>query len=447
MKLVRPGWTSLILWAVLLVALCPAPGASSRASFPSAPLPFVTPRNAYLSASNCSRLPPPSGNIIHVETVAELQNAVANLTSGTTILIADGTYDLTNTLNIRNADNVAIRSASGDRQSVILRGRGMSNSTYGNVPHVIAIYDASDVTIADMTLRDAYYHLVQIHGEDGPQRPLLYNLHLIDSGEQFIKGSTAGPPGPYSDDGEVACSLIEYTNQARSWYTNGVDILGGAGWIIRDNIFRNIRYSGSLAGPAVLMWRNSLDTIVERNLFIECARGIALGLSAPDSNSRGGETTYDHQGGIVRNNFIYRLGEGDIGITVNYARDFKIYHNTVLLNSTFPWGAIEYRFIASGGDIRYNLTDAPIWQRDGASATLAGNITNAQLSWFVSPATGDLHLNASAAAAIDHAVSLADVPDDYDGAARPIGPSPDVGADEYRPPLDDEKIYLPLLTR
>ena len=51
--------------------------------------------------------------------------------------------------------------------------------------------------------------------------------------------------------------------------------------------------------------------------------------------------------------------------------------------------------------------------------------------WFINPAAGDLHLKPTTAAAIDHAATLADVPDDYDGAARPIGPTPDVGADEY----------------
>jgi hypothetical protein len=367
-----------------------------------------------------------------VDTVAELQNAVANLTSNTTILIADGTYDLTHTLVIDGANNVAIRGASGNRGAVVLRGRGMSNSNYGNVPHIFLVQAANDVLIADMTLRDAYFHLVQIQGEQGAQRPKLYNLRMVDSGEQFVKGSTAGAPGPYADGGLVACSTIEYTNRARSDYTNGVDVLAGADWVIRDNVFRNIRApAGQLAGPAVLMWRNSLDTVVERNLFIECDRAIALGLSAPDSNSRGGETTYDHQGGVVRNNFIYRAGDGDVGITVNYARAAAIYHNTVLLNGTFPWGAIEYRFGATTADLRNNLTDAPIWQRDGAAGTLGGNVTTAQPGWFANAATGDLHLTAAASAALDKAAALSAVADDYDGDARPLGSAADIGADEY----------------
>jgi hypothetical protein len=387
-------------------------------------------------ASVCPPLPPPSGNIVNVATVAALQSAVDNLTSNTTILIADGTYDLTNLLNIRGVNNVTLRSASGNREAVILRGKGMSNSNYGNVPHVIAIYDANDVTIADLTLRDAYYHLVQVHGEDGPQRPRFYNLHLMDAGEQFIKGSTnpAQLPRQYADDGTVECSLFEYADRARSYYTNAVDVLAGANWIIRDNVFRRIRAPvGQLAGPAILMWRNSLNTIVERNQFIECDRAVALGLSPPDANSRNGETTYDHQGGIIRNNFVYRAAgsaTGDVGLAVNYANNYQVHHNTVLLNDSFPW-TIEYRFSVSNGALAYNLTDGPILQRDSAQGATTGNLTNATLSWFVNPASGDLHLKASAVAAINQALPLANVLKDVDDDPRPIGPAPDIGADEY----------------
>lgn len=388
------------------------------------------------SAQPCAPLPPPVGPVVDVATEAALQSAVQGLTSGTTIRVADGVYDLTNTLRVRNGvADVTIRGASGDRDAVVLRGRGMSNSNYGNVPHVFLIEDANDVTLADMTLRDAWFHNVQIRGEVGPQRVRLYNLHLIDSGEQQIKGSTAGVFGLYADDGEVACSLIEYTDRARSDYTNGVDILAGARWTIRDNLFRNIRAPiGSLAGPTILMWRNCLDTVVERNQFLECDRAIALGLSPPDANSRDGEGTYDHQGGIVRNNMIHRAAgaaTGDVGITVNYARDFKLHHNSVVLEGTFPW-TIEYRFAVSDGAIAYNLTDGPILPRDGATATLSGNLTNAQPSWFLAPVTGDLHLDPSATAAIDQAAPLAAVADDFDGDARPIGVQADIGADELR---------------
>jgi hypothetical protein len=384
------------------------------------------------ASAACAPLSAAGDHEVTVRSTAELQSAVDNLTSGTTILIEDGVYDLTNTLNIRGVSGVTIRSASGNRDAVVMRGRGMANADYGNVPHILAVYDATDVLIADLTMRDAYHHLIQIHGESDADGVHLYNLHLIDSGEQFVKGSTAGNPGPYADDGVVECSLFEYTDRARSDYTNGVDVLAGSGWIIRDNVFRNIRAPvGQLAGPAVLMWRNSLDTIVERNLFIECDRAIALGLSTPDANTRDGNTTYDHQGGVIRNNMIYREGPGDVGITVNYARDVAIYHNTVTQNGTFPWAAIEYRFSATSAVIANNLTDGPIWQRDGASGSVAGNITDGTSDWFVDAGAGDLHLSAAADEAIDTTSGPALVNDDFDGHFRPVGTAADVGADEY----------------
>jgi hypothetical protein len=386
------------------------------------------------ASGNCDPLPAPTGEIVNVSSVSELQNAVANLNSNTTILIADGTYDLTSTLVINGGvSDVSIRGASGNQDGVILRGRGMSNSSYGNTPHGFLIGNSNNVLIADLTIRDFYFHNVQIQGEQNAHATHLYNLKLIDAGEQLVKVSTAGPPGPYADDGIVECSYLGYTERARSWYTNGVDVLAGARWIIRDNVFENIRApSGELAGPAILMWRNSIDTIAERNLFVECDRAIAFGLSTPDpSIARDGSATYDHQGGIIRNNIIYREGPGDIGITVNYARDYKIYHNTVILNGTFPYGAIEYRFSASNGEIFYNLTDAPIWRRDAANGTLLGNITDASTNWFVDPANHDLHLAESATPAIDSAGSLTDITDDFDGDTRPSGNAPDIGADEF----------------
>jgi outer membrane protein assembly factor BamA len=80
----------------------------------------------------------------------------------------------------------------------------------------------------------------------------------------------------------------------------------------------------------------------------------------PGENARDGETVYDNQNAIIRNNFIYRAGDGDVGITVNKARNVKIYNNTVILNGTFPWN-IEYRF-------------KMFWLMEGALFTDVGNI-------------------------------------------------------------------------
>jgi hypothetical protein len=113
-----------------------------------------------------------------------------------------------------------------------------------------------------------------------------------------------------------------------------------------------------------------------------------------------------------------------VGITLNYARNAEVYNNTILLNGTFPYGAIEYRFSATSADIRYNLTDAPIWRRDGASGSVSGNVTNAQAGWFAYAATADLHLLPADSTLIDQAVTLAAVPDDFDGTCGRNGSAP-----------------------
>jgi hypothetical protein len=61
-------------------------------------------------------------------------------------------------------------------------------------------------------------------------------------------------------------------------------------------------------------------------------------------------------------------------------------------------------------------------------------VTNARPGWFVDATAGDLHLNATATAAIDRASAHPDVARHYDQEARPLGSAADVGADELRAP-------------
>jgi len=381
---------------------------------------------ALTRACDAPPLPPPAGNVVSVSTEGALRNAISSLTSNTTVLVAPGTYNLTSTLSIKNGvQNVAIRGSTNSCDDVVLVGRGMSNSNYGSVPHGIWIGNAQGVLVANLTIRDVWFHPIQLDPSAGARDPHFYNLHLIDAGEQFIKSSSNPSGGAGVNNGIVEYCTIEYTSTARSDYTNGVDVHSGSDWIIRYNLFRNIRApAGQLAGPAILMWNRSRNTIVEGNILLNVQYGIALGLvnSRPD----------DHTGGIVRNNFFHRSSSqsGDVGITINSSAGTKVLHNTVILSGTYPNG-IEYRFPETTGvDIRYNLTDAKVTSRNGASGTVSGNVSNASPSWFVDAVGGDLHLTASATGAIDQANSHPDVAKDYDAESR-SGSAPDVGADEY----------------
>jgi hypothetical protein len=197
----------------------------------------------------------------------------------------------------------------------------------------------------------------------------------------------------------------------------------GDNWIIRHNLFRNLRAPvGQLAGPAILMWNGSTNTLVDGNTFIECQREIALGLIERTPN--------DHTGGVIRNNFVYRSLPGDSAIYVADSPGTQVLHNSILISRTYA-NPIEFRFPhTTGVVIANNVLDGNVAARDGATGAVAGNYTNAIVGFFANPAPGDLHLTPLATVLLNQVIAVpANAPVDWDGQPRPAG-SADIGADE-----------------
>src|SRR5712691_3218140 len=109
-------------------------------------------------ACSAPPLPAPTGNVIQVSTESALQNAVSSVTSGGTIVIQPGTYNLTSTLYFnRPLTNVTIRGSTDTCDDVILVGNGMT--VQGNTPYGIWVGGGSNsMTIADLTIKNIYYH-------------------------------------------------------------------------------------------------------------------------------------------------------------------------------------------------------------------------------------------------------------------------------------------------
>jgi hypothetical protein len=370
-------------------------------------------------------LPPPTGPVVNVSTVAQLQSAVAAIASNTTIVIAPGTYNLTGTLYINGTfTNVGIRGATANREDVVLVGKGMSAANDGGVPFGIWVGgNVAGVTIANLTIRDVFYHPIMLNA--GAQSPLIHNVRLVNAGQQLLKSNPNGSGGGV-DNGIVEYSAFEYDTTSRDDYTNGVDVHTGDNWIIRHNLFRNIRApQGQLAGPAILMWNGSTNTLVDGNTFVNCQREIALGLIERTPN--------DHSGGIVRNNFIYRNVPGDSAIYVGDSPNTQVLHNSIFISGTYA-NPIEYRFPHTTGTvIANNILDGTIAARNGATGSVSGNFTTATAALFVNPAAGNLHLSPSASAVLNKVASPpAAAATDWDGQPRPAG-STDLGADELVP--------------
>jgi hypothetical protein len=369
-------------------------------------------------------LPAPTGTVVNVSTESQLQAAVTAITSNETIVVAPGTYNLTDALYINGTfQNVGIRGATNNSDDVVLVGAGMTNSA---VPYGIWVGgNVQGVTIANLTIRDVYYHPIIFNA--GAQSPLVHNVHLINAGQQFVK-SNPDTVGGGVNNGIVEYSVIEYVTTATSDYTNGVDVHTGQGWIIRHNLFSNIRApQGLLAGPAILIWNGSSNARAEGNTFINCQREIAFGLIERI-------TPHDNTGGTIRNNFIYRLSgaSGDVAIGTFDSPGTQVLHNTILMSGEYS-NAIEYRFVETTGvTIANNLLDAAVSARDGATGTESNNVTTASASLFMNPTAGDLHLKSTATIAIDKVAVLSNCPTDWDGDSRPQGALADIGADEYK---------------
>lgn len=412
----------------------------------------------------CPPLPPPTGDTIAVDTVEALRTAVGAAVSGQTILVADGTYDLDGVTLRFDVPGLTLRSASGDRRAVVLDG----NYVTTEIVQIVA----SDVTIADLTLREAYHHPIHVMSSAGADTrgTRIYNVHVVDPGQQAIKINpyTGEGADAFPDEGLIACSHVELTNAGRrhirdNCYTGGIDAHQARGWTIRDNLIEGFWCDNGLSEHAIHFWRACRDPVIERNILRNNARGIGLGLatSGPartyaDDPCPGAVGYVDHYGGIVRNNLIFAADTAlfdsdagfDCGICLWNACGAKVLHNTVA-STAAPFSSIEWRFDNTHVTLTNNLATHNLMDR-GGTAVRAGNVENAPLSLFVDGSVGDLHLVGSADGAIDKGVAveagLCDA--DVDGDLRPHGLAPDVGADEYVAPPDlTPRLYLPLIVR
>lgn len=373
----------------------------------------------------CASLGAHAQTTVSVSNASQLQSAVASANSagGNRIIsVADGTYTLSDTLYV-NAPNISIVGASGNRANVIIQGTGMSSSA--SVGTVIRVA-GSGFGLRHVTLQKSKYHLIQIVGEENADAPVIRDCILRDAFEQMIKVSVGSDPGVTADNGLVENCLFEYTaGIGPQYYIGGIDAHGAKNWTVRGNTFRNIASpSGSVAEFAVHFWNNSANNTVEKNVIIDCDRGIGFGLE-----------TRPNTGGVIRNNMIYHSANShpfaDSAIALSESANSKVYNNSVYQANSYPW-AIEYRFASTSGiEVSNNLVNKQIVARDGATGTVSNNVTNGASGWFVNAAAGDLHLAATQSSVVDKGKSISGLTDDFDGEARPAGSGIDIGADEF----------------
>jgi hypothetical protein len=379
---------------------------------------------AILLAIILSLLPGAGQASVTVTTTSELISAIENTASGgdTDIRLEDGTYTLSGVSMLWvSANNVSVSSVSGNRNAVIIQGQGM----YGGVGWIFNVA-GDNFKVSDITMRRVANHAIQFQPQaDGPT---ISNCIIQDTYEQMLKGSfNSGSPNQHSDNGLVENCLFEYTaGIGPNYYIGGIDVHRGHNWIVRGCTFKNIKSpAADIAEHAIHFWNGSENITVERNLILNCDRGIGFGMAGNPGNVAG----------VIRNNMIYHDGSGafaDVGIIIEDTPDCDIYNNTIYMAGSYP-NAIEYRWSGTTGTVIVNnLTNKAIQLRDGAShSVLSNNVTNAQTSWFIDASIGDLHLVSSVSAVVDQGIFISGLTNDFDGDVRPHGAGYDIGADEY----------------
>ena len=404
----------------------------------------------------CSPLPAPSGVVVDVtpSQVGSLQSIADAARPGDTIQLSDGLYSLPETLVLRTP-GVTLRSKSGNRLDVVLDGRYAVGD--------LLLLRRSDITIADLTLTRANWHLVHVVPDGGPlSGTTLHNLRAVDGREQFIKVNPAG--GQYAENGVIRCSALEMTDVGRTYvrnncYTGGIDIHQARGWQIYANVLGGFWCATGLSEHAIHAWTGSRDTIVDRNVIVNSARGIGLGLGSSTEGRAygdapcGGVNNIGHYGGAITNNFVaatdaslFASSAGfDSGIGLEQSCETTVVHNTVVSTAAPRSSSIEWRFANTTAIVANNLVTHALRARDEARAGLGGNVQNAPLSLFVDAAAANLHLVPGAAVAIDNgAVLAAPLPSDIDAETRDA--QPDVGADEYIGPRATHSLAASLST-
>jgi len=337
------------------------------------------------STASTGQTPIPSGYAIHsvnnsAELIAALNSVRANFGKGA-IVLADGTYPLTSTLQIDIPD-VMLLSASADPSAVILKGNGMRVTS--NVDNLIRV-TASGFVLDGITLQEAGNHLIQITAETNADRPVIRNCVLQDSYEQLLKVSyNKELPANFSDGGLVENCVFRYTQGiGPNFYIGGIDAHGIRSWTIRNNIFKDIASpGGSPAEFAIHAWTNASDNLVEGNVIIDSDRGIGFGMVQTHPNIQ-----YSNLGGIIKNNIIYHTNNGDtfadVAIGLVDSANTLIEGNIIFMEHNYP-NAIEYRFATTVNvSIKDNQTNKAIVSRNNGQATLTGNTNNLNRSSFL----------------------------------------------------------------
>ncbi|MBT3200623.1 MAG: hypothetical protein HN350_11980 [Phycisphaerales bacterium] len=377
------------------------------------------------------KLAAPTGRVVKVKSVGGLFDAVNNARSGDTISLAAGRYNISRRLGIKT-DKVTLRGATGNRDQVVIDGDGIGE--------LVAFTACSDVTVADLTIQNAKWNGFKIDSETGVQRLRIYNCVIHNIWQRGVKGVIV----PETDREKIQprdCRVeycLFYNDRPKKFsddeadtsknfngnYVGGLDVMYAKNWTISDNVFLNIQGRTREGRGAIFLWHETEGCIVERNIIIDCDKGVSLGNSYMP---KGRGVKLHARRCTVRNNFITRAPEGCV-VSANTA-DCKILNNTIHDPKNRMRRLLRVVGAGDGLFVADNIFSGPAPRNESSGKiTIENNLVKDLTTAFKDPAAGNLHLKTRTVGVVDQAKKRPEVTEDIDRKKR--NNNPDLGADE-----------------
>ncbi|HEY5912079.1 MAG TPA: right-handed parallel beta-helix repeat-containing protein [Verrucomicrobiae bacterium] len=323
--------------------------------------------------------------------------------------------------------NIVLRSASGDASKVTLAGKGWERGDEHD--DILRISRCEGVTIADLSFADCRSYGIKVEAEHTPRDVKILNCRFRDIGVRAIKGSAAQDPNLRAVKGLVCGCYFENTKiPPAEWlfggdYIAAIDMMALEDWTFSDNVFRNIKGRNGGGRAAIFVWVRSRKVVVERNLIVNCDRGVAFGNPGKSTANLEGERLVYVSDGIIRNNFI--AGGPDCGIELWYVDQIKVLNNSIWRPDQNWNRGIRIGTGTANTEIANNLVHGGI-QSEGGQAQVHHNLSGRLDGYFEEPTSGNLALTSVATDALGRGVPLAEVTEDI--RRRPRKGNPDLGA-------------------
>jgi parallel beta-helix repeat protein len=384
------------------------------------------------------------------EPFREIRAALKIVAPGDTVLIADGTYQGFDAIDLGSPSSPITLRATG-KNAVILPTTDRRNNDVNNIfisgctNFIIDGLRTFKATSAGMrillsphvTVRNGVFGDNQKWGIITSHSPDL----LIENNECFGSRIEHGIYVANSADRPIVRGNLLHDNSGSGLRANG-DIAQGGDGIISGALFENnIIYNNGtgINGGAAINLDGLQDSIIRNNLlYNNHASGIALFKGCGAEGPKGMRILHNTIIMAAKARFNLRITDAIGPITVRNNLFYTFNKNRGILswdtNQDAALTDSDYNLFGGGLFISPNQKDPRVSVADWMSAgheKHSVSITAAGLeSLFVNPAKNDYRL-APKSPAIDRGIALPDAPADINNVPRPHRAAPDLGAYEF----------------